>query len=150
MVDELEAAMVNNFRPVNCPSIHRFTKGMYIRETTIPKGTLLTSRIHKTNHPFVVTKGRVSVWTEEGDEQIIQAPFTGITQPGTRRILFAHTKVVWTTFHPLESITGEENSLTDEEKEKLVDSFELEIIDDRENKVVGGRYKSNELVKVLS
>ena len=28
-----------------------------------------------------------------------KAPFTGITHPGTRRLLFNHEDTIWTTFH---------------------------------------------------
>jgi hypothetical protein len=27
------------------------------------------------------------------------APYQGITKPGTKRILYNHTDVIWTTFH---------------------------------------------------
>lgn len=80
--------------------IHRFTPGLYIREIHMEAGCLLTSKIHKTEHPFVISKGKVSVWTNEGDEEILEAPHTGITQPGTRRVLLVHEFCVWVTFHP--------------------------------------------------
>jgi hypothetical protein len=87
------------FPPQEMPLIHRFTPGLYIREIHIPAGTVSTTKIHKKEHPFVISKGEVSVWTEDGGVQKMVAPFTGITTPGTRRIIFAHTDVVWVTFH---------------------------------------------------
>ena len=72
---------------VECPLIHRFTPGMYIREIFMPKGTYVISKIHKTEHPFVVTMGRVKVWIEDKGVEEIAAPFVGTTKPGTRRIL---------------------------------------------------------------
>ena len=85
---------------VGCPLVHRFTPGLYIREIFMPKGTLVVSKIHKTEHPFVVSKGRVSVWTADAGVVHLQAPHCGITKPGTRRLLYMHEDVVWTTFHP--------------------------------------------------
>lgn len=99
-LDELEASIVASDCPrVDCPIVHRFTPGLYIREITIPAGTLLTSMEHLLEHPFVISKGRIRVTSETEGSVIYEAPHTGITQPGTRRALFAETDVVWTTFH---------------------------------------------------
>jgi hypothetical protein len=75
-----------------------FTPGLYIRQIFMPKGTLVTSLIHKTEHPFVVSQGIVSVFNE-GAIDLIKAPHHGITYPGTRRILYIHEDCVWTTYH---------------------------------------------------
>lgn len=98
-LDAIEVAMMS--RPaVELPLVHRFTPGLYIREIFMPAGTLLTSKIHQTEHPYVVTKGVVSVWTEREGWVKITAPHTGITKPGTRRLLYIHEDTTWTTFHP--------------------------------------------------
>lgn len=93
---------------VDCPLIHRFTPGMYIREIFMPKGTFIISQIHKTEHPFVVTVGRVKVWIEDKGIEEITAPFVGITKPGTRRILEIVEDCRWITFHPTEKTTVDE------------------------------------------
>lgn len=80
---------------------HRFTPGMYFREINLPKGSLNISKIHKTRHPFVISKGHVEVYnrlTKKVEHHF--APHTGITEPGTQRAVFAHEDSVWTTFHP--------------------------------------------------
>jgi len=97
-LDNLEAAMVGH-PPAICPVTHRFAPGLYIREIFIPAGTLLTSAIHKTEHPFVLAQGRIAVISENEGQVIYEAPHVGITQPGTRRALFAQTDVVWVTIH---------------------------------------------------
>ena len=99
-VDELEEILANDYPQADCPVVHRFTPGLYIRETHIPAGTMGTSMEHKTEHPFVITKGRVRVVSTTEGSVIYEAPYTGITKPGTRRILFAEADTVWTTFHP--------------------------------------------------
>jgi hypothetical protein len=98
-VDKVEEG-VSRLAEVDAPVTHRFTPGLYIREIFIPANTLLTSRIHLTEHPFVVSAGDISVWTKEGGTMRLRAPYCGITRPGTRRILFAHEDTIWTTFHP--------------------------------------------------
>lgn len=85
-----------------CPLVHKFGDGCYIREITMPKGMLLTSKIHKKKHPYFVLKGDVSVLTGEGVIRI-KAPFSGITEPGTKRVLYMHEETVWTTVHITES-----------------------------------------------
>ena len=80
------------------PLVHRFTPGLYIREIFMPKGALVISLKHLTEHPFLVSKGHAAVLTENGVQQI-KAPHCGITKPGTQRILYIHEDCVWTTFH---------------------------------------------------
>ena len=108
--------------PTTLPIVHRFTPGMYIREIFMPAGSLLTSKIHKTEHPFVVSKGRLSVYSEVDGPLEVEAPYTGITKPGTRRLLFIHEDTIWTTFHATD--------LTD------VDEIEAAIIDKRTNPLI--------------
>jgi hypothetical protein len=106
-IDRLEQSM-SGMTPREMPVTHRFTPGLYIREIHIPAGTLLTSMEHKTRHPFVVSKGRIAVMSENEGRVVYQAPFTGITEPGTRRALFAETDTIWTTFHATDKTSVEE------------------------------------------
>lgn len=98
-IDQLEKVMLDNFNEIDCPLIHTFEDGFYVREIFMPKGSLITSKIHKTRHPYFVTEGVVSVWVNDGNEFLIKAPFNGITESGTRRVLYCHTDVRWVTFH---------------------------------------------------
>lgn len=93
-------AKLYDYKPVYCPLVHRFTPGMYCREIFMPAGTLVGSYIHGTEHIYVVSQGCLTVWTEEEGEVLIEAPYTGITLPGTRRILYIHEDCIFTTFHP--------------------------------------------------
>lgn len=81
------------------PLNHRFTPKMYIREITMPKGAVITSKTHKYEHPFVVSKGHCMVFQEDGGWREIKAPYTGITKSGTRRLLVILEETIWTTFH---------------------------------------------------
>lgn len=103
-LDQIDKA-VEEAGSVVLPLRHVFTPGLYTRECFIPKGTILTTRIHLKEHPFVVLKGTASVWTGEHGWQRVVGPFLGITTPGTRRLIYAHDDVVWTTFH----VTDETN-----------------------------------------
>jgi len=81
-----------------CPLVHSYGDGCYIRQIFMPKGTLITSKIHKVTHPYFVMTGRASVATENGVETI-QAPYQGMTQAGTKRALYIHEDMIWITVH---------------------------------------------------
>jgi hypothetical protein len=96
----LEAEM-HSMVQVEIQPVHYFAKGLYAREIFIPKGTLLTGKIHKSEHLNIISKGEISVVTEYGTKRI-KAPFTMVSQPGTKRVGYAHEDTVWTTIHATE------------------------------------------------
>lgn len=77
---------------------HHFAAGLYAREIYIPAGTLLTGKVHSTEHLNIISKGEIQVWTEDGMKKV-RAPFTLVSRPGTKRIGLAVTDTVWTTIH---------------------------------------------------
>ena len=105
-IDQFEAALAE-YPEVKCSLIHSFVTGFYIRTIFMPAGTMITSKIHKTLHPFRVSKGKVNVMIGE-EIQRIEAPHWGMTQPNTRRILYILEDCVWTTFHATDKTTPEE------------------------------------------
>jgi len=80
------------------PLKHTFAGGCYIREINCPAGQILTTAIHKKEHPFFVIKGTVSVLTEDGILEI-KAPYYGVTKPGTKRLVYVHEDCTWVTVH---------------------------------------------------
>lgn len=119
-----------------CPLKHTFADGLYIREVTMPKGYLITSKLHKTTHPYFVLSGDVSVITPDGPIRII-APHSGITKAGTKRILYMNEETVWITVHAtketdLEKIEDELIAKTyeelPEEIKKAFDGKEMEAL----------------------
>jgi hypothetical protein len=97
LIDELEARMIE-YPLIECPLRHTFINGMYIREIFMPAGSLITSKIHLTRHRYFVSRGTLYVQLN-GVWEKIEAPYEGITEPGTRRVLFIVSDTVWTTFH---------------------------------------------------
>lgn len=139
-IDEVEAFMLNNMKLIECPLVHTFTPGLYIRQIFMPatkEGTLVTSHIHKTCHPYNISDGKVLVDIDGKEWVELQAPFSGITKAGTRRVLYIIENCTWTTYHPLHFITGEENEWGEEEKDKLVDLIESIILEPHINTVTG-------------
>jgi hypothetical protein len=147
-LDELEVAMLENCEPVHCLTTHRFTDGMYIREIFMPAGSLITSKIHKTEHPYIVSYGKVAVSIDGDDWDEIIAPYTGITKPGTRRVLYILEDCIWTTFHRVDDMKSEYNDLNDDEKENIVKEIEEKILEPHINYLTGTDIKT-EYLKAL-
>ena len=108
-LNRLEAKLTE-FPPVSCPVKHCFTPGLYSREIFMPASappvfTIITTQIHKTEHQYIVSTGKLDVWTEGRGWVRIVAPFHGITKAGTRRALRIIEDTIWTTFHPTDKTT---------------------------------------------
>lgn len=84
---------------IEMPLDHVFTPGLYTRTIHMPKGAIVMSRVHKYEHPFIISQGSVTVIDEQGKRTLLKAPFVGVTKPGTRRTLLIHEDCVWTTCH---------------------------------------------------
>ena len=80
------------------PTEHLFLPGMYLRKIFMPAGSLLTSMKHKTRHSFVIMSGKLRVMDQEGVVEY-EAPFIGVTEAGTKRVLYIHEDTTWITFH---------------------------------------------------
>ena len=85
--------------------IHHWAPGQYAREFRLaarPWGderqALCIGKIHKHAHVNVVSKGRCTVYTEDGLVEV-EAPLTFISQPGAKRVVLLHEDLVWTTVH---------------------------------------------------
>ena len=103
---------------VHIEPVHYFAKGLYAREITIPKGCLLTGKIHLQEHITMVLSGDISVNTDDGIRRIV-APAIFVTKPGMKRVGYAHEQTMFLTVHACE--------LTDVEKIEdalVVDTFE--------------------------
>ncbi len=100
MRDKVHAIEAEMFKreQLDLPVKHYFSQGVYARELHIPKDTTLTGKIHKYQQLNILSKGDISVLTEDGVVRV-QAPFTIVSPPGTKRIAYAHEDCVWTTIH---------------------------------------------------
>ena len=127
VIDVVENIIANQPQ-VECPVTHRFTPNMYIREVFVPAGTLLTSEIHKKEHPHVLSMGKITMWDGEGRQITVSAPYCGITKENARRVVLVHEDCIFTTFHVTDKTTVEEaekdifveynNKLLDEDVKK--------------------------------
>ena len=89
------------------PVKHTFAGGCYIREIYNPANHLIVTKIHKKEHPFFLMKGSMSILTEEGIQEI-EAPYQGITKPGTKRAIYTHEECIFITVHATDNTSIEE------------------------------------------
>lgn len=122
---DLEAAMLAQPEHlIHIEPKHYFADNLYAREITIPKGVTLTGHIHKTEHFCVLSKGKVSVYTEDGIKTL-EASSVVHSLPGTKRVLFAHEDSVWINFH--------HNPTNEKDLEKIDQIFVVEKFEELEN-----------------
>jgi hypothetical protein len=80
---------------------HHFSKGVYAREISIPKGSLIVGKIHKFENFNILSQGELSIISIDGCVRV-KAPYTVVSSPGVKRLAFAHEDSVWTTVHGTE------------------------------------------------
>lgn len=104
---------------VEMPLQHTFAPGVYVRTIFIPAGSVIIGKIHKHRHANVLSQGHVTVLTESGGLEELRGPLTMVSEPGTKRAVYAHTDTVWTTIHPTDK-----TDLGEIEDEVIAKSYE--------------------------
>ncbi len=128
-IEVLEWIILNTMNNIadELPLRHFIHDGVYARAMMIPKGVVLTGKIHLLNHYFVLNQGDLSVMTDDGMKRI-QAPYVFKARAGLKKIGFAHSDVVCTTYH-LTDLTDIE-----EIENKLFYNGNIDWVDDMVNK----------------
>jgi hypothetical protein len=129
-IDDLERRQLAGLAGplVDQPLTHKFVGDLYVRSVVNPVDSVVSTKIHKTAHPFFVLRGLALVSQDDGPPVEIEAPFSGVTLPGTRRVILAIREVEWVTVH---AMTPEERDEPDQEKrlamieERLIERREL-------------------------
>lgn len=100
-VEALEAALLP-LPQVNCPLVHRFAPGVYLREITMPEGALIVGHKHKTEHFNVILQGSALVLMD-GEAVEVKAPDVFVSRAGVRKVLYVRETMIWQTIHVTES-----------------------------------------------
>ena len=86
---------------VDCPVVHRFGPGIYIREVSIPAGTVAVGHRQTTEHVNIMLKGKVTLIKEDGSKELIEAPYFAVLPPG-RKVGYIHEDMVWQNIYATE------------------------------------------------
>ncbi len=108
---------------------HYFADGMYGRVMDCPAGAVIVGKIHKREHFFIVTKGRLRVVTEESSDY--SAGDVIVSHPGTKRAILALEDSICMTVHRTEKT--------------VLDDIEEELIVPEEGALFDARNKLKEL-----
>ena len=82
------------------PLKHNYAPGIYAREIHLNKDSLVVGKIHRFEHMSIISKGKVTIFTEFGGEEVIEAPACFVSPAGTKRVVYANEDTIWTTIHP--------------------------------------------------
>lgn len=77
---------------------HYFADGMYCRELFRPAGTTIVGKVHKREHFYIVCSGKITI-VGEGYRQTVEGPRIFVSEPGTKRAVYAHTDATCITVH---------------------------------------------------
>ena len=98
---------------IDVPIKHYFSKDVYAREMKLKKGDLIVGKIHKFENLNILSEGEVSILSIDGLKKV-KAPHTFVGSVGAKRVIYAHTDVVWTTIH------GTDETDVDKIEEKFI------------------------------
>lgn len=105
----LEEAMLNDpsLTPLVCPLRHVMADGVYARHIILPADSLVVGKIHKHSHHNFIQRGHVTVYTDQGHREY-HGPCSFVSEPGTKRTVYAHEETLWITVHATTASTPEE------------------------------------------
>ena len=84
------------------PIKHQFCDGLYLRTIWVPAGTLVVTRIYKIEQANIISQGEVSIRSEFGGFRV-NGPYIFTAKAGTKRAIYHHTNVMWTSVMPSNS-----------------------------------------------
>jgi hypothetical protein len=96
-IDLVEREMLKHVQ-VDCPVVHGFGPGLYIREITIPAHTFVIGHHHNFDQMNFFLKGKLSILNDDGTVSVLTAPMAFVGKPG-RKIAYSHEECVWTNVH---------------------------------------------------
>lgn len=93
VVDRIEAAMLSAPQ-AECPVVHHFGPGIYVREVNLPAGITAIGHVQRFPHLNVMLRGRVLMYLDDGSTAEIAAPQLFVGPPG-RKVGYVLEDVVW-------------------------------------------------------
>ena len=136
---ELENVLINNTDGVNIisdkgnivrceefPLKHSFADGIYIRQMSMKKDSVVVGAIHNHLHAWFLLTGKILVITEETEEEFI-SPCYVVSTPGVKRVICAVEESIFVNIHKNPSNTQDLNKLEAEIVSKNYKEYEKYI-----------------------
>jgi len=78
---------------VDCQEKHYFGPSLYIKEVTMPAGSIIIGKPHKVAHMCVMLQGKMILVAEDGSKKEVKAPLTFVGTPGRKVAYILETTV---------------------------------------------------------
>jgi hypothetical protein len=106
--------------PAHCEEKHYFGPNIYIKEVTMPAGSLIIGKHHRMEHLCNMISGRMIVLDADGNRAELIAPMTFMAKPG-RKIAYIIETVVFQNIYstPETDIQKLEDMCVDNSKDLL-------------------------------
>jgi len=108
------------------PLKHSFADGIYIRQMDMKKNSVVIGAIHNHLHVWFLLTGKLTV-TTESDQQDYLAPCYVVSQPGAKRVIYAHEDSIFINIHKNPTNTQDINELEKEIVSKNYKEYEQYI-----------------------
>mgnify|MGYP006921285852 CR=1 FL=1 len=99
-VSQLEQHMLA-LPQAECPVVHHFGPGIYVREVTLPAGTLAIGHAQRFEHLNIMLTGAVAILKDDGTTEVLRAPMIFVGKPG-RKVGFVIETCVWQNVYATE------------------------------------------------
>jgi hypothetical protein len=138
-IEQLESVLLE-LPQVDCPVLHHFGPGIYIREVRMPAGTFAIGHRQKEAHLNILLSGRVAMLDGDGTPKVVSAPFMYSGSPG-RKVGYIIEDVVWqniystdeTNIEKLEARFLDKSNASNEFHQKMFDVRSFLAESDRED-----------------
>ena len=108
------------------PIKHSFADQVYVRQMDMKKGSVVVGAIHKHLHVWFLLTGKLTVTTETEQQDYI-APCYVVSQPGVKRVIYAHEDSIFVNIHKNPTNTQNINELEAEIVSKNYKEYEQYI-----------------------
>jgi len=78
---------------------HHFAPGQYVRELSMPAGSVVIGRTHKQSHLNMLLKGSLFLLTTTGTFTYLEAPAILNSEEGEQKVVLVLRDAVWVTVH---------------------------------------------------
>jgi len=78
---------------VKCEEKHHFGPNIYIKEVTMPAGSLIIGKSHRMEHLCNMISGRMFILQDDGSKKELVAPMTFMAKPGRKVAYIVETVV---------------------------------------------------------
>lgn len=99
-IEQVESHLLD-MPQVECPVVHHFGPGIYIREVTLPAGTLAIGHAQRFDHLNVMLTGAVAMVGDDGKTKVLRAPMIFVGKPG-RKLGYVLETCIWQNIYATE------------------------------------------------